>query len=103
MEALANILPVLKKQKEKYVIMADTNIAANFDFNALIAQHVKTDADITFAYTKEELPQELTGAKDASKGLYYTLKLDGDKVEDIYINKQEQGVCVELFHWRGIS
>ena len=72
--------------------MADTNIAANFDFNALIAQHVKTDADITFAYTKEELPQELTGAKDASKGLYYTLKLDGDKVEDIYINKQEQGV-----------
>ncbi|MEE0172651.1 MAG: glucose-1-phosphate adenylyltransferase subunit GlgD [Dorea formicigenerans] len=91
-EALANILPVLKKQKEKYVIMADTNIAANFDFNALIAQHVKTDADITFAYTKEELPQELTGAKDASKGLYYTLKLDGDKVEDIYINKQEQGV-----------
>ena len=91
-EALANILPVLKKQKEKYVIMADTNIAANFDFNALIAQHVKTDADITFAYTKEELPQELTGAKDASKGLYYTLKLDGNKVEDIYINKQEQGV-----------
>ena len=91
-EALANILPVLKKQKEKYVIMADTNIAANFDFNALIAQHVKTDADITFAYTKEELPQELTDAKDASKGLYYTLKLDGDKVEDIYINKQEQGV-----------
>ena len=38
------------------------------------------------------MPQELTGAKDASKGLYYTLKLDGDKVEDIYINKQEQGV-----------
>lgn len=74
------------------MIMADTNIAANFDFNAVIAQHVKTDADITFAYTKEELPQELTGAKDASKGLYYTLKLDGDKVEDIYINKQEQGV-----------
>ena len=48
-----HILPVLKKQKEKYVIMADTNVAANFDFNALIAQHVKTDADITFAYTKE--------------------------------------------------
>ena len=38
------------------------------------------------------MPQELTGAKDASKVLYYTLKLDGDKVEDIYINKQEQGV-----------
>ena len=91
-EALHHTLSYLEKQKEKYVIIADTNIAANFDFNALIAQHVKTDADITFAYTKEELPQELTGAKDASKGLYYTLKLDGNKVEDIYINKQEQGV-----------
>lgn len=91
-EALSNILPVLRKQKEKYVVMADTNIAANFDFRAMMNQHMESGADITLAYTKQELPQELTGAEDASKGLYYTLKLDGNKVEDIYINKEEQGV-----------
>lgn len=91
-EALSNILPVLRKQKEKYVVMADTNIAANFDFRAMMNQHMETGADITLAYAKQELPQELTGAKDASKGLYYTLKLNGNKVEDIYINKEEQGV-----------
>ena len=91
-EALSNILPVLRKQKEKYVIMADTNIAVNFDFKELIEQHMESGADITIAYTKQELPKELTGAKDASKGLYYTLKLNGDRVEDIYINKEEQGV-----------
>ena len=91
-EALSNILPVLRKRKESYVIMADTNIAANFDFNALIERHIETGADITMSYKKQELPKELTGAEDARKGLYYTLKLNGDRVENIYINKEEQGV-----------
>lgn len=31
----------MKDQKEKYVVMADTNIAANFDFKALINAHMK--------------------------------------------------------------
>ena len=31
-EALANVLDFLKWQKEKYVVMAATNIACNFDF-----------------------------------------------------------------------
>ena len=92
-KALINILQYSKSKKEKYVIMADTNIAANFDFNALIAQHVKTDADITFNLI-QRYHTELTGAKDASKGLYYALlKLDGDKVEDIYIQLSRSRVC----------
>ena len=39
-EALAGILDFLKEQKEKYVVMADTNLAVNFDFNALIEAHM---------------------------------------------------------------
>ena len=34
-EALANVLDFLKWQKEKYVVMADTNIACNFDFKEI--------------------------------------------------------------------
>ena len=49
-EALAGILDFLKEQKEKYVVMADTNLAVNFDFNALIEAHMASHADVTVAY-----------------------------------------------------
>ena len=38
-EAMAGILGFLRSQKEKYVVMSDTNIAMNFDFNAMINAH----------------------------------------------------------------
>ena len=38
-EALASIIDYLKDQKEKYAVLADANIALNFDFNALIEAH----------------------------------------------------------------
>ena len=34
--ALANTLDFLRSQKEKYVVMTDSNIAVNFDFNKMI-------------------------------------------------------------------
>lgn len=92
-EGLASILSFLKKQKEKYVVMADTNIAVNFNFNDFIERHIESGADVTMAYMKQELPQEAAVmADDLSKGLYYTLRLDGDKVNKIYINSREKGV-----------
>lgn len=92
-EGLASILSFLKKQKEKYVVMADTNIAVNFDFKDFIEKHIESGADVTLAYMKQELPKEAAVmAEDLSKGLYYTLRLDGDKVNKIYINSQEKGV-----------
>ena len=53
---LASILGFLRAQKEKYVVMADTNIAANFDFKAMIDAHIESGADVTCAYTEQELP-----------------------------------------------
>ena len=51
-EALANVLDFLKWQKEKYVVMADTNIACNFDFKEMLNQHIESGADVTAAYTQ---------------------------------------------------
>lgn len=91
-EALASILPELKKLKEKYIVMADTNIAVNFDFKDFLETHIASGADLTMAYVKAELPEEVMGAQKAGKELYYTLKLDGDDVKNIYINMEEEGV-----------
>ena len=43
-EALASILDFLSIQKEKYVIISDANIALNFDFNDMLATHIKSNA-----------------------------------------------------------
>ncbi|MBD5517571.1 MAG: glucose-1-phosphate adenylyltransferase subunit GlgD, partial [Lachnospiraceae bacterium] len=43
--ALANLLGFLKAQKEEYVIMADTNVVVNFDFNAMLQAHIDSGAD----------------------------------------------------------
>ena len=39
--ALANTLDFLRSQKEKYVVMTDSNIAVNFDFNKMYKTRLK--------------------------------------------------------------
>ncbi len=88
-EALASILAFLKSQKEKYVIMSDTNIIVNFDFKALIEAHMASGADVTVAYTREEIPKDLLEAPLGSKDAYYTMKMSGNRVKEIRLNSKE--------------
>ena len=76
-EALASIIDFLKEQKEKYVIIADANIVANFDFNAMVAAHKANGADVTIAYKKEEIPYGFMNLEPTTTSdLYYTLSLE---------------------------
>lgn len=91
-EAIASILDYLNRQKEKYVIMADTNIAVNFDFSAFLQKHIDSGADITIAYTKEEIPKAFIDIDMTKKDLYYTLDIDeNDKVQKIIVNNKDKG------------
>lgn len=90
-EALASILGFLKAQKEKYVIMSDTNLIVNFDFKSLIEAHIASGADVTLAYTREELPGDLLDVEVGSKDFYHTLELDGARVKEIRLNSKEPG------------
>ena len=91
-EALASILGFLKSQKEKYVVMADTNIAVNFDFGAFLEEHIASGADVTIAYREEELPPSALESETNSKSLYYTLELENKRVTNIRINSKAAGV-----------
>ncbi len=90
-DGLASILPTLKDQKEKYVILADSNIAVNFDFKAMLDAHIASGADVTVAYAKEEIPESMIKNQDFSN-LYFTFRMDGNRVNKIYINSEEKGV-----------
>ncbi len=92
-EALASILEFLGCQKETYVIMSDSNIAINFDFRELIDAHIKSGADVTVCYNKQELPASAINHTDSSKGMYYTLDFDDNgRVTNIKINPRDTGI-----------
>ena len=90
-EALASIIDFLKSQKEKYVVMADTNIAVNFDFGALINAHIASGADVSIAYSQAELPKSFIESKDMNGDLYYTLGIQDGRVNEIYVNPKWEG------------
>ena len=90
-EALESIRGYLIKQTEKFVILSDANIAVNFDFNALLDAHIKSGADVTMVYRKQEIPQSLIRQSTAGMDLYYALGINGDRVSKIYINPKESG------------
>lgn len=90
-EALESIKGYLKKQTEKYVIMSDANIAVNFDFNDLLNAHIKSGADVTMVYRKQEIPKALIRQSTEAMDLYYSLGMNGDRVSKIYINPSEDG------------
>ena len=91
-EALASIVDFLKSQREKYVVIADSNIVANYNFNAMLDAHIASGADVTIAYKVEEIPTNFMNLQpNMSKDLYYTLQLEDDRVVDIHTNSKENG------------
>lgn len=92
-EALVSIIEFLKSQKERYVILSDANIAMNFDFGALIKEHMESGADVTLAYTREEVPEALRAAYACEENFYYTLMFDDNgRVKELRTNSAEAGV-----------
>ena len=91
-EALASIIDFLKEQKQKYVIISDANIVANFDFTAMVAAHKATGADVTIAYKKEEIPYGFMNLEPTTTAdLYYTLSLEEGRVKEIKTNPKDSG------------
>lgn len=83
-EALASIVEFLEEQKEEYVVMADANIAFNFDFKKLINAHVESGADVTVMYEKRTIPEAL---KDDN----YTLRMENGRVTELLSNDYRPG------------
>lgn len=92
-EALASILDMLKDAREKYVVMSDANLAVNFDFTAMLEQHIESGADVTIAYKKQEIPVGMKKPFDITKDLYYTFELDDDgRIRQLRINPEDEEV-----------
>ena len=91
-DAIYALMGMLTKSTKKYVVMSDCNIVSNFDFKDMIHEHIKSGADVTICYTDEEIPVTAREAKRLDKGVWYTYDLDGDRVTNITVCDQTEGV-----------
>jgi len=51
-DAIAAAIPFLTHSREKYVLMADSDVVFNFPLENMINEHIQSEADITIAYKK---------------------------------------------------
>lgn len=56
LSSLYSISDFLKKARQEYVIIADTNIVYNLDFNDIFKFHSDKNADVTIVYKHGKLP-----------------------------------------------
>lgn len=91
-DALESIIQYLKKQKCPYVVMADANIALNFDFKDFIRAHKESGAVCTAAYVDEFIGEDFEkNTNITTESPFYSLIIDDkNRVTDIYINHMEK-------------
>lgn len=90
--ALASILEFLMEQKEQYVVIADTNIAVNFDFKEMINEHIESGADVSIAYNEQPIPAPLRRIQTSNKAFYYTFNIEDGRITKIYVNADQDGI-----------
>ena len=85
-DALASVLSWLSAQKERYVILSDSNIAMNFNFNKLLEAHIESSADVTMVYNRSEIP-------DGARNDNYTIRIDANgRVTELLSNDYRPGM-----------
>lgn len=85
-DALASVLTWLAAQKERYVILSDSHIAMNFNFNKLLESHVNSGADVTMVYNRAEIP-------DGARNDNYTIRMDANgRVTELLSNDYRPGM-----------
>ena len=85
LEALKGVLGIMRKSHEKYVVMSDCDIIANFDLAAAMKDHEESGADITMVYKKTILNGE-------SRRMNKIMQLDeNNRVIDLAVYQGGQG------------
>lgn len=84
LEALKGTISFLKKAKEDFVVLADSDAVYKLDYSKVIEYHTKKNADITMVYHEHEL-----------KKSHYYMTFDTDKngkIIGLAINPNSEGI-----------
>lgn len=85
LQGLDSVIEYMESRNEKLVVMSDCDIACNIDCRRLIAEHVKSGADVTAVYEKGVIQEGMRG-----DNVCFTLGNDG-LVNEVRINDYKRG------------
>lgn len=84
-DALRANFDYLRRSRQQYVILSDSDYICNTSFEPMIEQHIKTGADVTMMYIKAR--PELMEFSPSSHNTHSFLKVAEDgSIEDIEVN-----------------
>lgn len=84
-DALRANFDYLRRSRQQYVVVTNSNYICNVNLEPMIAQHIKREADITMMYVRVK-PEHLEFSRSA-EGNHCYLKVNEDGiVEDIEVN-----------------
>ena len=86
LKMLINILHYIKRSKQKYIIVADSNYVCNMTFNKVVEQHKESGAELTVVYTEAK----------ADEGMF--LSVDNGQVRGLTNKKSGKG-CVPVGYY----
>lgn len=97
LHALAGIMNFLKRAKQEYVIICDSDVIANVDIGDMFDQHIENNADFTIAYKHGKLPKNhdkvmvfsLDDEKNIKKIEYIKERISVDHSLDIILVRRE--------------
>ncbi len=97
-DALAGVMTFLKRSKEEYVILSDSDIVSNIDFDKLIAFHKANKADLTMAYKKGVIPstERKTTSLQIENGEVVGVSQDGGENYSLQINVISRTLLIDI-------
>lgn len=86
LEALKANFDYLRRSRQEYVILTDSDYIMNTSFEPMIKQHIKSGADITMLYKKVASPESV-GVSSSRKKVHAYLAIDeAHNVVDMEVN-----------------
>ncbi len=76
LETLHRIMYYIRRSGQKHVLLAQSNVICNLNFDAMLLRHLEENADVTVAYADVSLMEDYDQTKDY-------LTLDGERVTSI--------------------
>lgn len=81
LETLNSISDFLTHSKEEYVLLSDSDIVCNIDYQKVVESHIKNNADITIIYKRGQIPEKMADP------MVLSLEPDG-RIKDIIVGPQ---------------
>ncbi|MDD3242092.1 MAG: glucose-1-phosphate adenylyltransferase subunit GlgD [Eubacteriales bacterium] len=89
-DALSAAMTFIRRSREKYVVLTTGEYVCNIDYEEVLAQHEKSEADITCIYRRDD--------RGTTGDIAYTL--EGDRITDVLLGagvEGEQNMSMDMF------